>query len=399
MKSIILIVLTASTRLSALTIQIDYSYDTSNFFNTQEKRNAIEAVAACYGKMIHDNLLRIDQAEFQSATWSATFFHPATGNSTSISNLIVPENTIIVYVGARVMSGSLLGQGGPGGFSANGFTSWFTRIKGRGSAAAAIDPATARTDFSPWGGSIAFDSDRTWNFSQNQNLAGTEFVTVALHEMGHVLGIGLADSWKNKVSNNLFTGPAAQRSNGSQPQVEADAGHFKSPVSGTLTSEAFGSFAMPHGTSRPVLMLASSTDNNIHLDVASDLDLAGLVDIGWQVAPASVLSAASLGPGQSSFTWRSSSFIDYQVQRSSTLTSFPDGSALAAGSGLIQSWSDPSPPAQKAFYRLAASPAFPPPALNAAPLAAAIPQDSGISELSEPPRVLNSCYGHQPSDH
>lgn len=398
MKRIILIALAAATQLPALTIRIDYSYDTSNFFNTQQKRNAIEAVAACYGQLIHDNLLRIDPAEFQSASWTATFFHPATGTSTGISNLIVPENTIIIYVGARVLSGSLLGQGGPGGFSASGFTPWFARIKGRGSPAAAIDPASARTDFSPWGGSIAFDSDRTWNFSQSQNLAGTEFVTVALHEMGHVLGIGLADSWKNRISNNLFTGPAAQRSNGSQPQVEADAGHFKSPVSGTLTSEAFGSFGMPHGTSRPVLMLASSTDNSVHLDVASDLDLAGLVDIGWQVVPTSGLSITSLGPGQASFTWRSSSFIDYRVQRSSTLESFPDGSPLTPGSGLIQAWSDLSPPAQKAFYRLAASPAFPPPVLAAAPAAAATTPNPDIMQLSEPPRSLNSCYAHHPTD-
>ena len=38
--------------LSALTIQIDYTYDTNNFFDTQEKRDAMEAAAQFFGDRI-----------------------------------------------------------------------------------------------------------------------------------------------------------------------------------------------------------------------------------------------------------------------------------------------------------------------------------------------------------
>lgn len=63
MKRFLLLNLAITTPLPALTIQIDYTYDTANFFNTQAKRNAMEAVAKFYGDMITDNLLRIDAAE------------------------------------------------------------------------------------------------------------------------------------------------------------------------------------------------------------------------------------------------------------------------------------------------------------------------------------------------
>ena len=110
--------------------------------------------------------------------------------------------------------------------------------------------------------------------------------------MGHVLGIGTADSWFNKISSTVFTGSAATRSYGANPPLNGS-GHFGG--SGT-TSRSFGSFNVTHGTTRQVLMLASITDNNSTLVVASDLDLAALVDIGWQISPPHKLTTTALGP-------------------------------------------------------------------------------------------------------
>ena len=207
---------------SALTIKIDYTYDTNNFFNTTERRAAIEAVAKFFGDAIQDNLLEIDNTQFNQATWSADFIHPETGLTESISNLIVPEDTVIVYVGARNLGESILGRAGPGGFSAGGFPPWFARIRGRGQTDAESDTASLRTDYSLWGGSIAFDVDTTWNFSLTDNNAGFEFVSVALHEMGHVLGVGTADSWNNLVNGSglftclLYTSPSPRDQRGSR---------------------------------------------------------------------------------------------------------------------------------------------------------------------------------------
>lgn len=373
--------------LGALTIRIDYTYDTTNFFNTAAKRNAIEAVAGFYGNLIQDQLLRIDNTEFGSVSWTAFLTHPATGNSEGIVNLVVPEETIIVYVGARELGGSVAGSAGPGGWSASGSTAWLTRIRGRGSAAAANTNAALNTDFSPWGGSIAFDITTTWNFSQNQNLGGTDFVKIALHEMGHVLGIGTADSWDNQISGGTFTGAAVLRSYGSAPPIQSGGGHFN----GSLLSKSFGAFGMAHGSSRPVLMLPSSTDDGINLDVASDLDLAALVDCGWEISPPAALVANTLGPGGASFSWRTSSFFDYRIQESTTLQSFAAGSPLVAGNGTVRSWTDPSPPAGEGFYRLAATPVFSPP--TSAASIARVAAEGIISADSEPIRTIEDC-GH-----
>ena len=101
MKSILLLPLVMTSSIQALTIQIDYTYDTSNFFNTQTKRDAIEAVAKFYGNLIQDNLLRIDAAEYPGCSWTAEPMHPATGATISIPNLVVPANTIIVHLSER----------------------------------------------------------------------------------------------------------------------------------------------------------------------------------------------------------------------------------------------------------------------------------------------------------
>jgi hypothetical protein len=387
MRFATLALIALTQQLPAITIKIDYTYDTSNFFNTQAKKSAIEMVAKFYGDLIKDKLLRIDASEFPGSSWTANPIHPVTGGTLSIANLVVPEDTIIVYVGARSLSGSPLGIGGPGGWGASGSQLWIDRIEGRGSAGAF---ATIPTDYSPWGGSITFDADSTWNFSLTQNQAGFEFISVALHEIGHVLGIGTADSWKNKISGGVFSGAAATRSNGTAPPVQSGGGHFGGS---SLVSDVFGSFGRTHGVSRPVLMLASSTDNGTNFDVASDLDLAALIDCGWEISPPLDLTATTLKPSAAAFTWKSSSFLDYKVERGSNLQSFPGGSGSVAGNGTIQVWTDPAAPVSNTFYRLRATKAVgsAASAAPAAPAAAASSLNSFIT-TSSPPRIATGCY-------
>ncbi|MGF1453225.1 MAG: PEP-CTERM sorting domain-containing protein, partial [Opitutales bacterium] len=104
----------------AVEIRIDYTYDTSNFFSTPERRAAIEAVARFFSELLEDELLEIDPADFTQASWIATFTHPATGARELIENPVIPANTIIEYVGARALSINTTGLAGPGAFSASG---------------------------------------------------------------------------------------------------------------------------------------------------------------------------------------------------------------------------------------------------------------------------------------
>lgn len=345
--SVLAFALTGS--VSAIKIQIDYSYDDLDFFDTPGKRRAMEAAASFFEKALHDPLLAIDAEDFEgSVSWKALFFHPATGARTEIENLVVPEGALIIFVGGRPLSTGTNGRGGPGGWSGSGNQAWFDRVRGRGSAGAVAEP---RTDVSPWGGQISFNSDLTWNFSLTENLGGREFISTALHEIAHVLGFGTSDVWDERIASGAFSGPAAVQSHGSTPP--AGGGHLQDPTSGPdLTSTFFGSFGAGHGTQGPALMLPSRTDTGANFDVTTDLDLACLADLGWEVRPPAPLTPLALSPDQTSFEWPSVSFFDYRVERGDDLVSFPGASGSFAGNGRVQSWADPAPPANRAFYRL-----------------------------------------------
>ncbi|MGJ8724056.1 MAG: matrixin family metalloprotease [Roseibacillus sp.] len=385
--------------LSALDIQIDYTYDGNNFFDTQDKKDAIEAVAKFYGNLIQDNLLRIDSSEFSSSSkWVPQFFHPVTGNSTTIAEIVVPEDTIIIYVGSRNLPGSTRGVGGPNGFATgtSGTSSWIDRLLGRGQEGAEFRSSEAhlRTDIGIWGGAISFDDDSTWNFSLDSNQSGVEFLKIALHEMGHVLGLGPSDPWDNLIDSGTFTGPAATASNGTAPT--ADGSHFQS----TLSSPLFGSFGVTHGTSRPALMLPSSTDTGSNFDVITDLDLAALIDIGWEIAIPTDFDTNSLSPSGASFSWPSNSFCSYELRRTTDLESFSGGSSLITGDGSVQSWSDPSPDSSAAFYQFTVSSNT---SLSKSQPTAQSKKSAARSETFESiemaPRVATGCYCDDPEGH
>ena len=342
--------LTASS-LSAIDIQIDYSFDSNNFFNTAERRTAIEAVADFYGNILQDNLLRIDSSEFSNSTWVPLLTNPTTGELTTLDDIVIPEDTIIIYVGSRQFNGNTSGTGGPNGFASgtSGTTAWIDRLLGRGQAGAEARDRANRTDIGIWGGSISFDSDSIWNFSLQENNPGIEFIRVALHEIAHVLGIGSSAPWDNLVIDQTFTGPITTFANGSPPS--ADTAHF----TGTLNSPLYGSFGTTHGEQRPALMLPISTDTGNNFDVITDIDLAALADLGWEVILPLEWNILSLIPQDVRFSWPSNSIFDYQVIRTSDLQTQTGGSPLLNGNGLILNWTDPSPPSPSAFYQLAAS--------------------------------------------
>ncbi|MGF1453592.1 MAG: hypothetical protein ACFB21_16140, partial [Opitutales bacterium] len=290
-----------------------------------------------------------------------------------------PANTIIVYVGARDLSFNTTGVAGPGGFSASGFPDFFERIVGRGSTAAAIDPASLRTDFAPWGGSIAFDSvidgsPRLWNFSRDANAPGNEFISVALHEMAHVLGVGTADSWDNQVDNEIFVfrGANVVRSNrGTAPELqvrqviyEDEPGVIVTEAGGhyaDLNSTQYGSFGAPHGASRPALMNPTSTDTGTNFDVATDLDLAALVDIGWELSPNPRFAIMPSVGTSVMLQWNSVSFFEYTLTRSDDLLSLrqPQGGSQAqegSGTGHVQTFTEPNTDSGRVFFELTQNP-------------------------------------------
>jgi hypothetical protein len=193
--------------LLSLAVELDYSFDTNGFFDEPDRRAVVEFAAEYLGGLIQDSLLAIIPGAGNS--WSARFLHPGTGAMAEVHNPTVPADTIRIYVGGRDLGGTQLGLGGAGGWSASGSTSFLQIVEGRGQPGA-TGPEASRTDFAPWGGSVAFDLDANWHTEVSAAGLGsgeTDLLSLALHEFAHVLGFAdSTPSFENLISGSAFTG-------------------------------------------------------------------------------------------------------------------------------------------------------------------------------------------------
>jgi hypothetical protein len=271
-------VIAQAERADAIFFHFDYIYDSNNFFNTQAKKDLLEQKVASYFTPFTDNLTAITPSG--SNTWTAKFTHPGTGLEQSIANLVVPANTLIVYAGGRDLDGNTLGTGGPGGFSASGTSTFVNTVKARGQSGAL---ASTPTDFGRWGGSISFDTNATWNFSSASPSVGeNDFLSVAIHEMAHLLGLGSAPSWNTYVSGGQFTGSNSVSSYGGNVPLYSGNSHW-----------AEGTMSTVKGVTQEAAMDPSITVGTRKL--FTKLDYAGLADVGWETQEVPFEFSPSLG--------------------------------------------------------------------------------------------------------
>lgn len=259
--------------------RVDYGLDTNNFFDTQSKRDLFQLAVDTILSRLGDDLAAIVPSARN--TWTAEFPHPGTGATHSITDLRVSANEIVIYAGGRDL-GSMIASGGPGGFRASCIDPSFCEaVATRGEVGARIQTGGAPlTDFGPWGGAIAFDS--TVDYYYAQSTVGLEpqqsdFLSVAMHEVAHLLGFGTSGAWTTYVSGNVFNGPASKAANGNQSVPLADGGgHW---ASGTTSDgmEAALDASLTNGTRK----------------LFTSLDFAGLDDVGWDLIASTASITAS----------------------------------------------------------------------------------------------------------
>ncbi len=220
-------------------IQFDYRFDTRGFFNDPLRRSALEAAASIWGSIIQDEF-----ADVPAGT-SLYVRNPETSN-TLLSITAGTIDDLMVFVGSRNMdgAGNTLADAGPTFAYAVG-SSLQARWEG--------------SDFEPWTGSMSFDISENWFFDPTPNTANdipagaTDFITVAVHELGHILGFTNVNAFSSRIANGTFTGPIASSLYGGPVPMQGT--HIAASAGNHLmnTSYTFGTRKLPTSLDRAIL--------------------------------------------------------------------------------------------------------------------------------------------------
>ena len=181
--------------VSTFSIHFDYRFDSTGFFDDPDRRGALEEAASIWESIIFD--------EFDDVQTGIEFeiVDPSDGITTRLISVENVIDDITIFVGARNLGESTLALAGPSGFSAEGDI-FSARISSdfRGS-------GRPVTDFEPWAGILTFNNGTNWSFSIDEvSQSAFDFISVALHEIGHVLGLTTSATFEHFVSHDEFSG-------------------------------------------------------------------------------------------------------------------------------------------------------------------------------------------------
>ena len=252
----------------SLNIEFDDSYDSLGFFaENPAARTVLEEAAEIIGGQINDSLAAIAPDPAAGDTWTASFLDPTTGLERTVNNLSIPADTILIFVGGFAGQGSLGGQGGFGGYTVDGSPDWVDTVQTRG----------ANSVIGIWGGAIRFNEDVDWSFAGTSGPPAAnqvDFLTMAEHEIGRVLGLGTSPGWQAWVdgANDTFTGPHAEATYGG-PVPLNPAGQFGDPADGLWAATVTSYGQAP-------TMDVTPLDPGVRR-LFTSLDWAALDDIGW----------------------------------------------------------------------------------------------------------------------
>ncbi len=231
-------------------IVFDYRFDTDGFFDDPGRRAALEAAGDIWGNLLQDDFPTVPAGIEFSIT------NPTTQQEETVV-LSEEIDDLLIFVGSDSLHEPTIAEAGPDGFDARGDV-FSRRISNDYRNTGPV------TNFEPWAGRITFDSNVDWDFSlENPDESLTDFITIALHEIAHILGIGTSAIFEELGAGGSFEGVNALQVNGGEPiPLTEDLSHVE---------DGFGD--------RVLLDPIYNGGRNL----PTELDLALLADIGYEI--------------------------------------------------------------------------------------------------------------------
>ena len=257
---------------SAFHIEFDYSYDTSGWFDEVKKQN-LEYAASLWSDRINQDWTNI------AAGTQINVLNPNLGRyETKVLTRDVDD--IVIYVGAIDLNSSSWSGTATAMASSN---SSFT-YAGRPNTTSAYQPAVGAITFSTnpqWVGG----GQRTWFFDSTpedqSDVPGSQdtadFVLIAAHELGHILGIGSgSQAYANLIADQTLYGANSVAVYGAGVPVSGPQGH----IGGNVTINGDIPLLAPGGTVKrtpSVLDYAILSDIGYNIDFDEEINLKNTV--------------------------------------------------------------------------------------------------------------------------
>ncbi|MCC0176484.1 hypothetical protein I4641_05765 [Waterburya agarophytonicola K14] len=237
----------------AFDIKFDYRFDTIGFF-TDERKTIIEQAGDIWSSYIQD--------EFTSTPAGEVLRFPINGVEQEVT-FDEPIDDLIIFISSVELDDDrpTLGEGTYYGDYILG-SDREARIEG--------------DNFEPWLGIVQFNAsaldnlyfDPTPETDDDIPADKQDFLGLSLHEIGHVLGIGITPAFNRQVNNGEFTGTQSVSLNGGQPiPLDSDLNHIEDGYTLDENSDALLDKSFTFG----------------ERNLPTDLDLAILSDIGYEI--------------------------------------------------------------------------------------------------------------------
>ncbi len=323
---------------AAIDIIFDYSYDSGNYFS-DDRKYIMEQVAYVFeSRMVGESFAGYRPSEdlglssitglglnFTSPSSSATL-QSAVASTTSDGNVIGKANELIVFLGAKSIAGSTLasaGQTGRTGYSGSGAD--LTAMQN------ALNAKNSNTNFEPIAGSSQVNTNKTFYFDTDLTThtdalssGKTDFYTVMVHEIGHVMGFQTNNAWNANKSGSFWTGANAKAEYNGENIPLYGTSHWDLPTDGGPVPPGNLNPSKVNCACHPSMLPSIGINSRSSF---SDLDFALLKDIGYSISAAPV--GANIGGTYTDATWGGT----YDIPVSQTYADWLAGGGGGGGSG------------------------------------------------------------------